>query len=127
MFDFFQPTHPFGGQTLRLVAESQQGGGDVFDIARTCRDIEEGDKEGWERSWISLAERTEKKAKDALASGHKATARQNFYSANQYWRMSDVFLTMEDNAKKAERFIKSQENFRAAAALNDPKMEVITV
>ncbi len=127
MFDFFRPTHPFGGQTLRLVAEASQGGGDVFEIARTCHEIEEGDKDGWERSWISLAERTEKKAKDALADGREITARQHFFSANQYWRMSDVFLTMEDNAKKTERFIKSQENFRAAAALNDPKMEVITV
>ena len=36
MFDFFTPNHPFGGQTLRLVAQAQQGGGDVFDIARTC-------------------------------------------------------------------------------------------
>jgi len=38
MFDFFTPTHPFGGQTLRLVAQAQQGGGDVFDIARTCNE-----------------------------------------------------------------------------------------
>jgi hypothetical protein len=42
MFDFFAPNHPFGGQTLRLVAQSQQGGGDVFDIARTCSKIEVG-------------------------------------------------------------------------------------
>ena len=32
MFDFLFPNHPFGGHTLRLVAQAQQGGGDVFDI-----------------------------------------------------------------------------------------------
>ncbi len=127
MFDFFRPTHPFGGQTLRLVAEAQQGGGDVFEIARTCHGIEEGDKDGWERAWIALAEKTEANAKQALEAGRKSTARDLFFGANQYWRMSDVFLTIEQNDRKAERFLKSQENFRQAAALSSPAIEVITV
>ncbi len=37
MFDFLFPNHPFGGHTLRLVAQAQQGGGDVFDIARAMK------------------------------------------------------------------------------------------
>ena len=57
MIDFFQPTHPFGAQTLRLVAEAQQGGGDVFDIARLCRGLEPGDKEGWEKAWLAPEDR----------------------------------------------------------------------
>ena len=127
MFDFFFPTGPFGSQTLRTVAEASMGGGDVFDIARCCRRIEDGDKDGWEREWIALAERTESKAKKALAAGHKTTAMKYFFHANQYWRMSDVFLTIERNDDKAQRFLKSQENFRAAAALHSPPMEVISV
>jgi dienelactone hydrolase len=127
MFDFFRPTHPFGSQTLRLVAEAQQGGGDVFDIARLCRGIEPGDTEGWEQAWLRLAESTENRAKQALAAGHKRTAMQNFFHANQYYRMSDAFLTAADLKKKAERFLKSQENFHAAAKLNSPPIEVIKV
>src|ERR1700757_3250390 len=127
MFDFFTPTHPFGGQTLRLVAQAQQGGGDVFDIARTCNKIEPGDKDGWEREWVALAERIEAKAKKALAAGHRQTAIQFFFQANQYYRMSDVFLTFAQETKKRERFRKAQENFRAAANLYEPKIEVITV
>ena len=115
MIDFFQPTHPFGAQTLRLIAEAQQGGGDVFDIARLCRGLEPGDKEGWEKAWLALAGSKEASAKIALAAGHRRTAMQNFFHANQYYRMSDVFLTAADMSKKAERFLKSQENFRAAA------------
>ena len=60
MFDFFEPTNPFAAQTLRLVAESQQGGGDVFDIARCAKRIELGNKESWEREWVALAELTER-------------------------------------------------------------------
>ncbi len=127
MFDFFRPTHPFGGQTLRLVAEAQHGGGDVFDIARTCHGIEEGDTDGWERAWLALAKTTESKAKEALAAGRSRTAKQFFWHANQYYRMSDVFLTAPDLDRKAERFLKSQETFRAGAALSTPPIEVISV
>ena len=49
MFDFFFPTEGMGSQTLRLVAEAGEGGGDVFEIARVCREIEPGNHESWER------------------------------------------------------------------------------
>ena len=127
MFDFFTPTHPFGGQTLRLVAQAQQSGGDVFDIARTCSKIEPGDKAGWEREWLKLAGEIEARAHKALEAGHELTAIQRFFQANQYYRMSDVFLTGAEESKKAERFRKAQENFRAAAKLHEPRIEIITV
>jgi dienelactone hydrolase len=41
--------------------------------------------------------------------------------------MSDVLLTIAEELKRAERFRKSQENFRAAASLSDPKIEVVTI
>ena len=127
MFDFFTPSHPFGGQTLRLVAQAQQGGGDVFDIARTCNRIAPGDKDGWEREWLALAQQTETKAKEALAARHGQTAMHYFFHANQYYRMSDVFLTIAEESKRAERFRKAQQNFRAAAKLHEPVIEVVTV
>src|ERR671923_1157270 len=85
MFDFFFPTHPFGGQTLRLVAQAQQGGGDVFDIARTCAAIEPGDKVGWEQEWLRLAQTTETNAREAQRSGRRHTAIAYFFHANQYY------------------------------------------
>jgi hypothetical protein len=127
VFDFLFPSHAFGSQTLRLVAEAQQGGGDIFDIARTCREIEEGNHESWEREWIALAERIEGRARAALAAGNEITAMKYFFQANQYWRMSDVFLPIERNAERAERFSKSQACFREAAALHKPPIEVIEV
>ena len=127
MLDFFQPSGPFESQTLRLVAEAQQGGGDVFDIARLCRNLKPGDKEGWERAWLGLAEATEAKAKRALQSGHTRTGMQNFFHVNQYYRMSDIFLSADEPARKKARFLKSQENFRAAARLHAPPIETITV
>jgi dipeptidyl aminopeptidase/acylaminoacyl peptidase len=127
MFDFLFPNHPFGGHTLRLVAQAQQGGADVFDIARAMKNVEAGHKDAWERAWLELAEKTEARAKTALAGGRRRTARQYFFHANSYYRMSDVLLTIAEESKRAERFRKSQENFRAAAGLSDPKIEVVTI
>ena len=41
--------------------------------------------------------------------------------------MADVFLNIDRNDDKAAYFKKSQENFRAAAVLHDPPIEIITV
>jgi dienelactone hydrolase len=127
MFDFLFPNHPFGGHTLRLVAQAQQGGGDVFDIARAMQNVEAGDKDAWERAWLELAQKTEGRARDALAARRRITARQNFFHASNYYRMSDALLTIAEEAIRRERFIKSRDNFRAAAKLNDAAIEVIRV
>jgi dipeptidyl aminopeptidase/acylaminoacyl peptidase len=127
MFDFLFPNHPFGMHTLRLVAQAQQGGADVFDIARAMKRVEAGDKDVWEHAWLELAEKTEARAKTALAAGRQRTARQYFFHANSYYRMSDVLLTIVEEPKRAERFRKAQENFRTAARLSDPKIEVVTI
>jgi len=127
MFDFLFPNHPFGGHTLRLVAQAQQGGADVFDIARAMKNVEAGDKDAWEREWLALAEQTAARAHSALAAGHQGTARQNYLHASNYYRMSDVLLTIADESKRGERFRQSQTMFRAAAKLNPAKIEVISV
>ena len=127
MFDFLFPNHPFGGHALRLVAQAQQGGGDVFDIARAMKSVEAGDKAAWESAWLDLAEKTELRAHKALAARHTRTARQYFFHASNYYRMSDVLLTIAEEPKRRERFRKSQELFREAAKLNDAKIEVITL
>lgn len=127
MLDFINPSHPFEFAVLRLVAEAQEGGGDVFDIGRLCRNIEPGDKNAWEKAWLELAERIEAKAERELAMGHKRTAMQYFFHANQYYRMSDVFLAGDEKERRKMRFLKCQENFHAGAKLHAPPIETIKV
>ena len=127
MFDFLFPNHPFGGHTLRLVAQAQQGGGDVFDIARAMKNVEAGDRDTWERAWLELAQKTETRAQEALSACRLRTAKQYFFHASNYYRMSDVLLTIAEEPKRRERFIKARDNFREAVRLHEPKIEVITV
>src|SRR4030095_6848389 len=118
MLDFVNPSHPSEFAVLRLVAEAQEGGGDVFDIGRLCRNLEPGDTAAWENGGLGLADATEAKAMRELEVGHKRTAGQFFFHANQYYRMSDVFLAGDQPERRKERFLKCQENFRAAATLH---------
>ena len=120
MFDFLFPNHPFGGHTLRLVAQAQQGGGDVFDIARAMKNVEAGDKAAWERAWLELAQKTEARANDALSSRPDRARRDRyFFHASNYYRMSDVLLTIAEEPNAANAFVNPRDNFRAAAELND--------
>ena len=93
MFDFLFPNHPFGGHTLRLVAQAQQGGGDVFDIARAMKGVEAGDKDAWERAWLELAEKTEARAKGLM----NAAANLGIKIKDIYWTMGafDAVFTAE--------------------------------
>jgi dienelactone hydrolase len=76
---------------------------------------------------LALAVKTEARAEAALAAGHRRTAKQYFFHANSYYRMSDVLLTIAEEPKRAERFRKAQANFRAAAKLHEPRIEVVSV
>ena len=67
MIDFLFPTEGMGSQTLRTAAEAAYGGGDIFEISRVLRDIQPGDKDGFEQAWIDKAEDTEERAKKAEA------------------------------------------------------------
>ena len=126
MIDFFRPTDPFGAQTMRLVAESLRGGGDVFDIACACRRITPGDTESWQAEWAALGAEAERRARVAFTNGRGRAAMRDFFAASQYFRQSAVFEPGA-GARKRERFVKAQQNFKAGAKLHTPPVEVITV
>jgi hypothetical protein len=69
--------------------------------------------------------KTDARAQGAQAepSAHRRTY---FFHASNYYRMSDVLLTLAEEPKRRERFRKSQESFEATK-LHAPKIEVITV
>src|SRR5581483_1477506 len=127
MLDFLKPTHLWGFHVLRLAAEAPQSVCDLFNISRLCERLNPGDLLGWKSVWLELADIREAAARAALVGGHCETARVKFFHANQYYRMSDVFLTAAEMERKTQRFLKAQENFRAGAALSVPPIEIVRV
>ena len=51
---------------IRLVAEASQGGGDPFEIARVCKEIEPGNL-SWESQWVKKAEDAEDRAEQCIS------------------------------------------------------------
>ena len=60
---------------------------------------------------MELAEKTEARAKQALAAGRQRTARQYFFHANNYYRMSDVLLTIAEEAEARQNVFASSRQF----------------
>src|SRR5258705_11903366 len=86
MLNFLRPDHPWGFHVLRLAAEAQQGGGDLFDIARLCEGLEPGDRDGWETGWPGLPAKTEAPGGRAGAPGPPGAAAAPFFARNQDYR-----------------------------------------
>ena len=124
--DYLNPVDPFGGQTQRLAAEAQCGAADLFEIDATCRALNAGDVPGWDKAWLALAEGAEREAAAAEQGGNRATAATRWFHAASYFRQSELFFPGGD-ARKPERFRRSQSAFRRGAALSTPEIRVIEV
>lgn len=125
MIDFFHPSEPFSGQTQRLVARSQNGAADIFEIADFASRVEVGDVPAWLAVWEELAKNAEAEAIEANGKGHRATAIARYFHASTYWQMSDVFAAGEPDRSAA--FLKSQDMFRRAARMHDPEIRIVSV
>ena len=126
MFDFFFPTEGMGSQTLRSLQKQAK----VEEILsnRSCL---QGNRT-WQSSKLGKPMGQEgrgyrDRAEQCFLNGQKRSAMQYFFAANQYWRMADVFLRIDRNDDKAAYFKNHKKNFRSAAALHDPRIEVIEV
>lgn len=125
MIDFFNPSEPFSGQTQRLVARSQNGAADIFEIANFASRVDVGDTAAWVSAWEELATNAESEATAADERGHRATAIARYFHASTYWQMSDVFASGQPD--RSAPFLKSQEMFRRGARLHEPEIRVVSV
>lgn len=126
MIDFFEPTEPYGAQAARLVAETQYGAADVFEVGALCATLSPGDAAGWQKGWTALAEGAVQEAIAAEQRGHRTTAIERFFHAASYFRQSDVFTSPGD-PRRPEVFARAQTAFRRAARLHRPEIRIAEV
>ncbi|MET9126986.1 alpha/beta fold hydrolase [Streptomyces sp. NPDC004528] len=118
---FLYDDESFSFEALRAAGYAAYGGADLGEVLVTCREIPEGDEEAWSAKWGATASRVERIGRDALAAGHKISAREALLRASNYYRCAD-FYRRENPAADAEsaRLAKaSQQAFADAAALLD--------
>ena len=126
---FLYDDESFSFEALRAAGYATYGGAELGEVLVTCRRIPEGDEQAWSTEWAATAARVEGIGRDALAAGHRVSAREALLRASNYYRTAD-FYRREDPANDAEsaRLAKaSQQTFADAAALLDTPARAVRI
>jgi pimeloyl-ACP methyl ester carboxylesterase len=129
MMKFLYDDESFSFEALRAAGYAGYGGADLGEVLVTCRQIPEGDEEAWSAQWAATAARIERIGRDALAAGHRVSAREALLRASNYYRTAD-FYRRENPAADTEsaRLAKaSQQTFADAAALLDTPARALRI
>ena len=111
----------FWYETQRTLGHSAYGGADVGEVLSTAQRIVAGDYDGWHDQWSATAERVAAEAQQALAGGHRVSARDGLLRASNYHRCAEFFLHgSPDDPRIDAAYFQSVACFRAAAGLFDP-------
>jgi pimeloyl-ACP methyl ester carboxylesterase len=119
----------FSFETLRAAGFADYGGADLGEVLSTARHIGEGDEASWHRAWKATAQRVAEIGEQALASGHRVSAREALLRASNYYRTADFFLR-ENPASDPEVTLlstRSRETFATAAGLFDTPVEAVSI
>ncbi|MGW3960925.1 alpha/beta hydrolase family protein [Amycolatopsis sp. NPDC005003] len=119
----------FSFEALRAAGYAAYAGADLGEVLVTCREIPEGDEEAWSTRWAATAARIEGIGRDALAAGHRVSAREALLRASNYYRVAD-FYRRDDPAHDPEsaRLAKAaQRTFADAAPLLDTPARALSI
>jgi pimeloyl-ACP methyl ester carboxylesterase len=119
----------FSFETLRTAGFAAYGGADLGEVLVTASHIGEGDEAGWHKAWKATAQRVAEIGEQALASGHRVSAREALLRASNYYRTAADFL-LEHPATDPEMTLLSagqSDTFAAAAALFDTPVEDVSI
>ncbi len=119
----------FSFEALRTTGFAAYGGADLGEVLATASKIGEGDEAVWHQAWKATAQRVAKIGEQALASGHRVTAREAFLRAANYYRTAGDFL-LDNPATDPEMSLLSagqHDTFAAAAALFDNPVETVLI
>ena len=115
-------------ELLRVMGQTSHGAAEIGECLATASRIVEGADDSWYREWTATAEWVLARAEEALAGGHRVSARDAFLRAANYFRTSEFFLH-GDPADPRIRAAASRgvAAFRAALPLLDPPGEVLEI
>ena len=82
---FLFSNEAFSFETPRTTGFAAYGGADLGEVLGTAGKIEEGDEAGWHQAWKATAQRVAKIGEQALAAGHRVSAREAFLRASNYY------------------------------------------
>src|SRR5271169_2398447 len=119
----------FSFEALRSAGFAAYGGADLGEVLATARNIREDDETTWHQAWKATAQRVAKIGEQALASGHRVSAREALLRASNYYRTAADFL-LEKPATDPEMMLLSagqHDTFAAAVALFDTPVQAVSI
>ncbi len=118
---FLYDDESFSFEALRAAGYATYGGAELGEVLVTCREIPEGDEEAWSTQWASTGARVERIGRDALAAGHRVSAREALLRASNYYRTADFYRRSDpaNDTESARLAMASRQTFADAAALLD--------
>ncbi|MET9359306.1 alpha/beta hydrolase [Streptomyces sp. NPDC006632] len=119
----------FSFETLRAAGFTAYQGADLGEILATARTIDDGDEPSWHRSWKATAERVAAIGRQALAAGHRVSAREALLRASNYYRTAEFYLRSAPATDPEVALLSSasRSTFAAAAALFDSPVESVAI
>jgi alpha-beta hydrolase superfamily lysophospholipase len=106
----------FDGQLRRTIGHGTYGGAELGECLAAASRVKDGDRESWNRAWMSLADRTFTAAESSAAGGHRESAKCAFLRASNYYRNAYVFhLEAPLPALALDAYRRHRDAFRRAA------------
>lgn len=117
----------FDGQLQRSVGMADSGMANVGECLAIAAQVEPGDRDSWLAAWSGFAGRLARHADEALAAGHRVTARGRNLRAAEYYRQASFFHREDlDGAPLRESYAGATKAFRAALGLLDHPARALT-
>jgi alpha-beta hydrolase superfamily lysophospholipase len=116
---FLYDDESFSFEALRAAGYAAYAGAELGEVLVTCRQIPEGDEQAWSAQWAATAARVEGIGREALAAGHRVSAREALLRASNYYRTADFYRRADpaNDAESARLAAASRQSFADAAAL----------
>jgi pimeloyl-ACP methyl ester carboxylesterase len=119
----------FSFEALRAAGYAAYAGADLGEVLVTSRQIPEGDENAWSAQWAATAARIEGIGREALAAGHRVSAREALLRASNYYRTADFYRRENpaadpESARLAEA---SRQTFADAATLLDTPARAVRI
>jgi pimeloyl-ACP methyl ester carboxylesterase len=113
---------------LRALAYTYYGGADLGECFSTVERIGTGDNDDWHREWTNTAERLLAVAQTAESAGHTVSAREAYFRASSYFRVSYIPLFGSPvDARLTQAFQQETAAFEGGARLNDFPIEPVEI
>jgi len=118
----------FSFELLRTIGYAPYGGADIGECLLTASQIREGDFESWYEHWSNRARRVHALAEDAFQQGKRASAREAYLRASNYYRTAEFFLHGHpQDSRILATWDASRTTFRQAVTLMDTPVEEVLI